>query len=71
MNHEPVKSAYGTVRIGPDHWDVPVRMGMLEYLTFVRRLDAQLRRLVMQFSHGAPPAARESFRRGNGRRSTI
>jgi hypothetical protein len=62
MKDETSKTAHGAVHIGREHWDVPLRMGLLEYLTFVRRMDAQLRRFVIRWSHVAPPAARQFIR---------
>jgi hypothetical protein len=46
------------VLIGRDHWDVPVRVDLRSYLRFSRRLDLQLRRLVVRWSHVASPCAR-------------
>ena len=45
------------VLIGRDHWDVPVRVELQAYLRFSRRLDSQLRRLVIRWSHVASPWA--------------
>ncbi len=46
------------VLIGRDHWDVPVRVELRSYLRFSRRLDSQLRRLVVRWGHVASPKAR-------------
>ena len=46
------------VLIGRDHWDVPVRVELRAYLRFSRRMDMQLRRLVVRWVHTAPPSAR-------------
>ena len=46
------------VLIGRDHWDVPVRVALRAYLRFGRRLDHQLRRLVVRWAHTASPRAR-------------
>ena len=46
------------VFIGRDHWDVPVRVELRAYLRFSRRLDSQLRRLVIRWAHAASPRAR-------------
>ena len=55
--------------IGRDHWDVPLRVALPAYLRFGRRMDLQLRRLVVRWQHAAAPGAkgerqrRESFGR--------
>ena len=46
------------VLIGRDHWDVPVRVELRAYMRFSRRLDSQLRRLVIRWGHVASPWAR-------------
>ncbi len=46
------------VTIGRDHWDVPVRVELLAYLRFNRRLDVQLRQLVGRWAYAASPRAR-------------
>ena len=46
------------VVIGRDQWDVPVRVDVRSYLRFSRRLDRQLRRLVVCWLHTASPWAR-------------
>jgi hypothetical protein len=46
------------VLIGRDHWDVPVRVELRAYMRFSRRLDSQLRRLVVRWAHVASPWAR-------------
>jgi len=46
------------VLIGRNHWDVPVRVELRAYLRFTRRLDNQLRRLVVRWAHAASPKAR-------------
>ena len=46
------------VLIGRNHWDVPVRVELWAYLRFGRRLDSQLRRLVIRWAHTASPKAR-------------
>jgi hypothetical protein len=46
------------VLIGRSHWDVPVRVKLAAYLRFSRRLDSQLRRLVVRWAHTAPPKSR-------------
>jgi len=57
MNHE--KLAFGNdVLIGREHWDVPVHVGLRAYLRFTRRMDSQLRRLVVRWSHAASPKSR-------------
>ncbi len=44
--------------IGRDFWDVPVRVELRAYLRFNRRMDRQLRRLVVRWAHAASPWAR-------------
>jgi hypothetical protein len=46
------------VLIGREHWDVPVRVEVRAYLRFSRRLDCQLRRLIVRWAHAASPRAR-------------
>jgi hypothetical protein len=46
------------VLIGREHWDVPVRVQLRSFLRFSRRLDSQLRRLVVRWAHSASPCAR-------------
>jgi hypothetical protein len=46
------------VLIGRNHWDVPVRVELRAYLRFGRRLDGQLRRLVIRWAHAAAPQSR-------------
>ena len=46
------------VWIGRDHWDVPVRVELQAYLRFSRRMDLQLRRLVVRWAHAASPSSR-------------
>jgi len=48
------------VFISRDHWDVPLRVRLQEYLQFGRRLDDQLRQLVGRWSHRAAPGASNS-----------
>ena len=43
------------VLIGRNHWDVPVRVELRTYLRFSRRMDAQLRRLVVRWAHFCVP----------------
>jgi hypothetical protein len=47
------------VLIGRSHWDVPVRVELRAYLRFSRRLDSQLRRLVVRWAHTAAPRSRD------------
>jgi hypothetical protein len=46
------------VFIGRNHWDVPVRVELRAYLRFGRRMDGQLRRLVIRWAHAAAPQSR-------------
>jgi hypothetical protein len=56
MSHD--KLIVDDVLIGRDHWDVPVRVEVRAYMRFSRRLDMQLRRLVVRWAHAAAPRAR-------------
>jgi hypothetical protein len=56
------------VLIGRDHWDVPVRVELMAYLRFNRRMDSQLRRLVARWAYTAPPRAREVQKPQDSRR---
>jgi hypothetical protein len=57
MSHN--KSTAGEdLLIGRNHWDVPVRVELRAYLRFGRRMDVQLRRLVIRWSHAAAPQSR-------------
>jgi hypothetical protein len=47
------------VLIGRNHWDVPVRIELRAYLRFGRRMDLQLRRLVIRWAHAASPESRK------------
>jgi hypothetical protein len=49
------------VLIGRNHWDVPVRVELRSYLRFGRRMDHQLRRLVLRWAHTAAPQSRTSM----------
>ena len=42
------------VLIGRNYWDVPVRVELRAYLRFGRRMDGQLRRLVVRWSMPPP-----------------
>jgi hypothetical protein len=57
MSNDKLVTGEG-VLIGRDHWDVPVRVELHAYLRFSRRLDSQLRRLVIRWGHVASPWAR-------------
>jgi hypothetical protein len=46
------------VLVGRNFWDVPVRVELRAYLRFNRRMDRQLRLLVIRWAHAAPPRAR-------------
>lgn len=58
MNNDKVTGGDG-VLVGRNHWDVPVRVELRAYVRFSRGLDSQLRRLVVRWSHTAPPRSRE------------
>ena len=69
MNHE--KSLLNeAIVIGGNHWDVPLRVELRAYLRFSRRMDMQLRRLVVRWSHAATPQSRVEGKgeRGEGER---
>ncbi len=57
MNNDKGNPDYGVV-LGREHWDVPLKVELRPYLHFSRRIDAQLRRLVVRWSHAASPSAR-------------
>jgi hypothetical protein len=57
MSNKKPTAADG-VLIGREYWDVPVRIKLRAYLHFGRRIDGQLRRLVVRWSHTASPKAR-------------
>ncbi|MBN1394883.1 MAG: hypothetical protein JW959_07660 [Pirellulales bacterium] len=64
MNDKPTTTVEG-VLIGREHWDVPVRVEARSYMDFDRRMDCQLRWLLIRWSHAASPAAtnvRHGFR---------
>lgn len=46
------------VLIGRDYWAMPIRVELQVYLRFSRRLDKQLRWLVVRWAHAASPSAR-------------
>jgi hypothetical protein len=46
------------VLVGCNYWDVPVRVEVKAFLRFSRRMDNQLRRLVVRWAHAASPSAR-------------
>ena len=43
------------VLIGREHWDVPVRVELRSFLRFNRRMDSQLRRLVVRWAQPRRP----------------
>jgi hypothetical protein len=57
MNNQKLIVVDG-VAIGRAHWDVPVQVEVRSYLRFSRRMDSQLRRLVIGWLHAASPWAR-------------
>ena len=57
MNNQKLNVVDG-VSIGREHWDVPVRVDVRSYLRFGRRMDSQLRRLVVHWQHAASPWSR-------------
>ena len=48
--------------LGPEHWDVPIRVRLVPYLEFSRRLDGQLVKLVARWSDKAAPSANQPRR---------
>jgi hypothetical protein len=46
------------VAINRTHWDVPVQVELQAYLRFSRKIDGQLRRLLIRWQHTASPWAR-------------
>ena len=57
MNHSKSAAKEGLL-IGRNDWDVPVRVELRAYLRFGRRMDGQLRRLVIRWAHAAAPQSR-------------
>ena len=51
-------AADDNVLIGRSQWDVPVRVELRDFLRFGRRMDGQLRRLVIRWAHAAAPQSR-------------
>jgi hypothetical protein len=49
--------------ISRDYWDVPVRVRLLNYVQFIRRLDGELEELIAQWAHTAAPNARRRRQR--------
>jgi hypothetical protein len=68
MNSHPQHAA-GTGSLTREHWDVPIRVRLVPYVEFSRWLDAELKRLVWQWSDKAAPSAsgRSSGRAGKSR----
>jgi hypothetical protein len=46
----------------PDHWDVPIRVRLVPYVAFSRRLDEKLEKLVQQWLPKAAPCAKSPRR---------
>ncbi len=65
MSNKPATAAKA-VLIGREHWDVPVRVGLLPYLAYARSMERQLHGLVVKWSHAAPPAARKCWDQPRG-----
>ncbi|MCC6125060.1 MAG: hypothetical protein IT426_08870 [Pirellulales bacterium] len=51
--------------IGPEHWDVPMRVELRPYLEFNRRMASQLRELVARWERHTPRGKPNRF--GNRR----
>jgi hypothetical protein len=45
-----------------EHWDVPIRVTLRDYIEFSRSIDSQLEGLVLRWQHQAAPAAMKSER---------
>ncbi len=58
MSHNKSIAGEDDLLIGRNHWDVPVRVELRAYLRFGRRMDCQLRRLVLRWAHTAAPQSR-------------
>ena len=43
--------------LAPEHWDVPIRVRLVPYVAFSRRLDGQLEKLVRQWLPKAAPCS--------------
>ena len=44
------------VPIARDHWDVPLRVGLIPYVYFSEQLDSQLDKLVERWAHVSVPS---------------
>jgi len=44
------------VPIARDHWDVPLRVGLVPYVYFCEQLDAQLDELMERWGHKSEPS---------------
>jgi hypothetical protein len=62
MNVPQPKSAFCGA-LTRDHWDVPIRVRLLPYVEFSRRLDGELDKLVARWADQAAPNARQPRRR--------
>jgi hypothetical protein len=65
MIHDKL-SVEDDVAIGRNHWDVPLPIRLPAYLKFSRRMDLQLRRLVVRWSHAASPGSRAMPKNSRG-----
>jgi hypothetical protein len=57
MSHNK-STADDELLMGRNHWDVPLRVELRRFLRFSRRMDVQLRRLVIRWGHAATPESR-------------
>lgn len=53
----------GDIAITPEHWDVPLRVGLIPYADFCARMETQLQTLVERWVHTAAPYATSLRRR--------
>ncbi len=56
------------VLIGHQSWDAPLCVSLPAFRQFTRRMDAQLRQLVVRWAHAAAPNARVIPAQGLNRR---
>jgi hypothetical protein len=64
MKSKKTEFVRGAVAITPDHWDVPLRVGLLPYADFCGRMETQFHTLVERWVHTAAPNATNLRRRG-------
>ena len=61
MNTQP-QSEMPAGALTREHWDVPIRVGLVPYATFSHWLDEELEKLVLRWQDKAAPCARAKRR---------